>query len=160
MSSFRCTFGILLTLFLGCGGGSGSSFNPDILENGLLGSQRGDVTLTENGCAEYRDIPVTQIGFGHLISAQIVEADRLNITFKDYGYVCNALNFDRYWGRFDANCGIQPLNNFLPGYRCTQELVWSYSEPTTGAEGSTADVVRTCVCSVQPRRYPQFCLCG
>lgn len=140
---YQAIIPLIILATIGCGSGGGNSTSPDILENGLLGARTGVVNLSENGCALYREIPVTEIGFGHLITAQVVGNDSLNITFNDNGYVCNALNFSRYGGRFDANCGIQPLANFLPGYSCTQELVWSYSEPTSGNQDSTADVVRT-----------------
>lgn len=140
-------FSLLILVSLaavGCGNGDHDT-DPDILSNGLLGGKTGTVKLTDNGCAFYRDIPVTEIGFSHFISAQVVGNDRLDITFTDNGYVCNALNFHRYGGRFDANCGIQPLAGFLPDLNCTQELVWSYSVPNsdTADSISTADVSRT-----------------
>lgn len=135
--------GVLLFLLAlsGCGGGGGN--DSDILSNGLLGGRTGTVSLVQNGCAEYRPIPVNDIAFGHNISAQVIDNDRLNITFEDNDYVCNALNVDRFAGRFDASCGIQPLVGFLPNLECTQELVWSYSESTSGDPAAFADVVRT-----------------
>jgi hypothetical protein len=141
MKSYFLEIVLAALTLVGCGGGG--SKGSDLLAGGLLGGRSGTVTLTENGCASYRPIPVTEIMFSHSISAQIVGDDRLNITFSDNNYSCNALNVHRFEGRFDASCGIQPLVDFLAGFECTQELVWSYSEPTVNDPDVRADVVRT-----------------